>query len=117
MIVINHMNGVIKALNDLKMIGFRSCAIISVPDYSGGYMDELVFSIDPDEDWHENPEPFNYVEWHGSIADLYREWPVMTSHRELPHEEPVDYVIDLFGEIVKTLEELRVNLEELRVNR
>lgn len=107
MVVINHMSGVIKAFNDLKRIGFRSCAIISVPDFNGGHMDHLVFSYDPDEDWYEDLDPFNYVEWSGSIVDLYREWPDMTCHREVPEE--IDYEIDLFSRILDTLKEFNVD--------
>ena len=104
MISINYVNGLVKAMNDLKMIGFRSCAIISVPDYNGGHNDELVFSTDPDKDWYENLDPFNYVEWSGSVADLYKDWPKMTCHREPQYGEAQDFEIDLFGEIIKALD-------------
>ena len=99
MVVINHIAGIVKAFNDLKAMGFKSCAIIRTPDYSGGYRDCLQFSRNDDEDWWEDLEPLCYVEWNGTIADLYKEWPTMTMHREPFHEEPIDYEIDLFDEI------------------
>ncbi len=98
------MNGVVKTFNDLKAMGFKSCAIIRTPDYSGGHRDNLAFSRDENEDWWADLDPFCYVEWNGSVADLYKEWPEMTCHREYPHEDPVDYELDLFEEILDALE-------------
>lgn len=80
-------------------MGFKSCAIIRTPDYSGGYRDRLKFSGDYNEDWWDGLDPFCYVEWNGTIADLYKEWPTMEMHREPFHGEPIDEEIDLFDEI------------------